>query len=80
MDAFARGLKVAHKLIEDRVFEDVIQHRYRSFTEGIGLEIIEGRANFHTLEQYALNHKSIKNESGRQEKLKAILNQYILEV
>ncbi|QGI04810.1 xylose isomerase [Bacillus subtilis] len=80
MDAFARGLKVAHKLIEDRVFEDVIQHRYRSFTEGIGLEIIEGRANFQTLEQYALNHKSIKNESGRQEQLKAILNQYILEV
>lgn len=56
MDAFARGLKVAHKLIEDRVFEDVIQHRYRSFTEGIGLEIIEGRANFHTLEQLSLIH------------------------
>ncbi|OLQ56965.1 xylose isomerase [Bacillus licheniformis] len=80
MDAFARGLKVAHKLIEDRVFEDVIQHRYRSFAEGIGLDIVEGRANFKTLEQYALNHKSIKNESGRQERLKAILNQYILEV
>lgn len=29
MDTFARGLKAAHKLIEDRVFEDVIQHRYR---------------------------------------------------
>lgn len=80
MDAFARGLKVAHKLIEDRVFEDVIQHRYRSFSEGIGLEIAEGRANFKTLEQYALNNKPIKNESGRQERLKAILNQYILEV
>ncbi|MFT7820398.1 xylose isomerase [Bacillus siamensis] len=80
MDAFARGLKVAHKLIEDRVFEDVIQHRYRSFTEGIGLEIAEGRADFKTLEQYALNNQPIKNESGRQERLKAILNQYILEV
>ncbi|MEG7333935.1 xylose isomerase [Bacillus sp. 0102A] len=80
MDAFARGLKVAHKLIKERVFEDVIQHRYRSFTEGIGLEITEGRANFNTLEQYALNNKTIKNESGRQEQLKAILNQYILEV
>ncbi|QQD83768.1 xylose isomerase [Bacillus siamensis] len=80
MDAFARGLKVAHKLIEDRVFEDVIQHRYRSFTEGIGLDIAEGRADFKTLEQYALNNQPIKNESGRQERLKAILNQYILEV
>lgn len=79
MDTFARGLKAAHKLIEDRVFEDVIQHRYRSFTEGIGLEIAEGRADFKTLEQYALN-KPIKNESGRQERLKAILNQYILQV
>ncbi|AKO92466.1 xylose isomerase [Priestia filamentosa] len=80
MDAFARGLKVAHKLIEDRVFEDVIAERYHSFTEGIGLDIVEGRANFHTLEQYALNNNSIQNKSGRQERLKAILNQYILEV
>ncbi|WP_078408990.1 xylose isomerase [Priestia abyssalis] len=80
MDAFAKGLKVAHKLIEDRVFEDVIQNRYRSYTEGIGLDIVEGRANFRTLEQYAMNNDSIKNESGRQERLKAILNQYILEV
>ena len=60
--------------------EDVIQHRYRSFTEGIGLEIAEGRADFKTLEQYALNNQPIKNESGRQERLKAILNQYILQV
>ncbi|MCY7891424.1 hypothetical protein MOB38_20790, partial [Bacillus spizizenii] len=42
--------------------------------------ITEGRASFHTLEQYALNNKTIKNESGKQERLKAILNQYILEV
>ncbi|UKJ83782.1 xylose isomerase (plasmid) [Priestia megaterium] len=80
MDAFARGLKVAHKLVEDRVFENVIDERYSSFKEGIGLEIVEGKANFHTLEQYALQNSTIKNRSGRQEQLKGILNQYILEV
>ncbi|KRE01994.1 xylose isomerase [Bacillus sp. Root239] len=80
MDAFARGLKVAHKLVEDRVFENVINERYSSFKEGIGLEIVEGKANFHTLEQYALKNPNIVNKSGRQERLKAILNQYILEV
>lgn len=80
MDAFARGLKVAHKLIEDRVFENVIADRYNSFTSGIGLEIVEGRANFHILEAYALNNNSIKNISGRTERLKAVLNQYLLEV
>ncbi|MFB6468913.1 xylose isomerase [Cytobacillus sp. Hz8] len=80
MDAFARGLKVANKLIEDRVFEDVIRERYSSYTKGIGLEIVEGRANFHTLEEYALNNGTIKNVSGKHERLKAILNQYLLEV
>ncbi|MED3877941.1 xylose isomerase [Priestia megaterium] len=80
MDAFARGLKVAHKLVEDRVFENVINERYSSFKEGIGLEIVEEKANFHTLEQYALKNPNIVNKSGRQERLKAILNQYILEV
>ncbi|KOR78328.1 MAG: xylose isomerase [Bacillota bacterium] len=80
MDAFARGLKVAHKLLEDRVFENIIDERYSSFKKGIGLEIVEGRANFQTLEQYALNNPNIKNNSGRQERLKATLNQYILEV
>ncbi|MFS0596856.1 xylose isomerase [Peribacillus frigoritolerans] len=80
MDAFARGLKVAHKLLEDRVFENIIDERYSSFKKGIGLEIVEGRANFQTLEQYALNNPNITNNSGRQERLKATLNQYILEV
>ncbi|CAK8584204.1 xylose isomerase [Priestia megaterium] len=80
MDAFARGLKVAHKLVEDRVFENVINERYSSFKEGIGLEIVEGKANFHILEQYAFKNPNIVNKSGRQERLKAILNQYILEV
>lgn len=79
MDAFAKGLRVAHRLIEDRVFEDVIKHRYRSFSEGIGLDISEGKANFHTLEEYALKHPLIRNESGREEQLKARLNQYLLE-
>ena len=80
MDAFARGLKVAHKLIEDRVFENVIDERYSSFTKGIGLDIVQGRANFHTLETYALNNDTIKNVSGKTERLKALLNQYLLEV
>lgn len=41
MDSFAVGLKVANKLLEDRVLEDFIAERYRSYTEGVGLEIME---------------------------------------
>lgn len=79
MDSFAKGLKVASKLIEDQVFEKIIDERYSSFKEGIGLEIRSGKANFHTLEAYALQNKPIKNKSGRQEQIKGILNQYLLE-
>ncbi|KIP21927.1 Xylose isomerase [Anoxybacillus ayderensis] len=80
MDSFAIGLKVAYRLIEDRVFESVVEERYKSYTEGIGRDIIDGKANFHTLEAYALNLRDISNRSGRQERLKTLLNQYLLEV
>lgn len=79
MDSFAKGFKVASKLIADQVFEKIIDERYGSFKEGIGLEILSGKANLHTLEAYALQNKPIENKSGRQENIKAILNQYLLE-
>lgn len=78
MDSFAKGLKTAAELLEDRVFEQVIEHRYRSYAEGIGKQIVEGKADFHSLEQYALGLGQIQNESGRQERLRAILNHYLL--
>jgi xylose isomerase len=79
MDAFAVGLKVANKLIEDKVLDSFIEERYSSYTNGIGLEIVEGKTNFRELERYALGLTEIKNTSGRTERLKAVINQYLLE-
>lgn len=79
MDAFAIGLKVANKLIEDKVLDGFIEERYSSYTKGVGLEIVEGRTNFRELEAYALQLTEIKNTSGRTERLKAVINQYLLE-
>ncbi|MBW4083737.1 xylose isomerase [Paenibacillus sp. S150] len=79
MDIYAKGLKVAAKLLEDRVFENFIDKRYSSFTEGVGADIVSGKATLASLADYALNNESPrKNESGRQELLRATLNQYIL--
>jgi xylose isomerase len=78
MDSFAKGLKVAAKLIEDNALEGFVSERYASYTSGIGADIVSGKANFKTLEQYALQNNPIVNRSGRQEKLKSLLNQYIL--
>jgi xylose isomerase len=78
MDAYAKGLKTAARLLEDRVFEDAIEERYASFREGIGADIVAGRATLRSLEAYALQNRPIRNFSGRQERLKAVLNQYLL--
>ncbi|MFJ7362597.1 xylose isomerase [Peribacillus frigoritolerans] len=78
MDSFAAGLKVAQKLIDDRILDDVIENRYSSYTEGIGLEIVEGNTDLRKLEEYALGLKEIKNQSGRLEKVKGTINQYLL--
>lgn len=79
MDSFAIGLLVANKLIEDNVFDNFIDDRYKSYTSGIGKDIVEGKANFHSLEAYALTLGEIQNKSGREERLKSLLNQYLLE-
>ena len=80
MDSFAIGLKVAQKLIDDKVLEGFIEERYDSYNHGIGKEIIEGNTDFRKLEDYALQLGDIQNTSGRTERLRATINQYLLSV
>ncbi|HOP99335.1 MAG TPA: xylose isomerase [Acetivibrio clariflavus] len=79
MDAFARGLKVAYKMLQDGKFEKFIEERYQSYKTGIGKDIVEGKVGFKELEKYALELDSVKNTSGRQEVLEAMLNKYLIE-
>ena len=50
----------------------------RRYTEGIGLDIVEGKTDFHKLEAYAFGIQDIKQTSGRLEQIKATINQYLL--
>jgi xylose isomerase len=78
MDAFARGAKIAAAIRKDGVLKDFVKNRYRSYDTGIGAEIEKGTANFETLEKYVLaKHQLDPNESGRQELLENIINQYL---
>nr|WP_297487218.1 xylose isomerase [uncultured Cetobacterium sp.] len=79
MDTFAKGLKVAAKLIEDKVFENIIEKRYESFKSEIGIKISEKNITLKELSDYALTLKEVKNTSGRQEMLENILNNYIFK-
>ncbi|MBO7743733.1 xylose isomerase [Paenibacillus sp. MWE-103] len=80
MDTYAWGLKAAAKLIDTNLIDGFVENRYRSFKEGIGAEIVAGRATLASLEQYALQNNAIKNESGRLERIKLQLNEIIYSV
>jgi len=79
MDTFAKGLKIAAKIIEDGKLDQFVAERYKSYTTGIGKDIVERKVGFKELEKYALEHDKIVNTSGRQEVLETMLNKYILE-
>lgn len=77
MDAFARGLKSAARMIADGVFERAIAQRYAEWDSELGAKIESGSMNFAALEAYTLEHGEPARTSGRQELLENILNQYI---
>lgn len=78
MDAFARGLKIAAAIRADGRLEAFVKNRYRSWDSGIGKKIESGKTNFKTLETYMLKKGEVtKNESGRQEFLENLINEFI---
>jgi xylose isomerase len=78
MDAFARGTKVAAALRKDGVLDEFVKKRYRSWDEGIGKNVEQGQASFKDLEKYMLEKGEVApNESGRQEFLENVINDYL---
>jgi xylose isomerase len=74
MDAFALGLRLAVKIMDDKRIDDFVANRYSSYNTGIGADIISGKATIQDLEKYALEKGNVAAESGRQEYLETILN------
>ncbi len=77
MDAFARGLKSAAKMIKDGVFDKFIKERYAGWDKGLGEDIEKGKTDFEKLQGYILKNGEPQIQSGRQEMLEIILNDYI---
>ena len=77
MDAFARGLKIAQRLIDDRALDDFVTSRYQSYTQGLGRQIMEGQVGFAELERYVLENGEPDMRSGREEMLENVVNSYL---
>lgn len=77
MDAFARGLKIAHAIIADGRLDGFKKERYSSFDSGIGAKIEAGEVGFEELEAYTLKNGEPSTKSGRQEMLENLINEFI---
>lgn len=77
MDAFARGLKIAHRIIDDGVMAAAKKQRYKSFDHGVGAEIENGLHSLDSLDKYAQEIDPPQLKSGKQEYLENLLNRYI---
>ena len=82
MDTFALGLRIAVKMIEDGRIDKFVEDRYASWNEGIGADIISGKATMADLEKYALEKGEVTDSlsSGRQELLESVMNQIMFTV
>jgi xylose isomerase len=77
MDAFARGLRIASEIRKDGRLARFVENRYRSWDTGIGARIENGRIGLAQLEAHALRHGEPKNESGAQEYLENLINEFL---
>jgi xylose isomerase len=77
MDAFARGLLIAHEIIQDKALSALMEERYESFKSSIGVAIMSGKVGLEDVEKWILGVETPVLQSARQEMLENILNRYI---
>ncbi|MBN1476908.1 xylose isomerase [Candidatus Sumerlaeota bacterium] len=77
MDAFARGLKIAAKILRSGKFEKFKSKRYAEWDTPFGRKIERGQVTFEDLERHTLAHGEPRQQSGRQEMLENMLNEFI---
>jgi xylose isomerase len=78
MDAFARGLEVAHALLTASPWEQWRKERYASFDTGAGKDFAAGRLGLADLARLAAANGEPKQISAKQERYENLLNQYLL--
>jgi xylose isomerase len=77
MDTFARGLLIAHDILENSPLREFRRTRYASFDEGPGLAFASGELSLGDLRDHASRTGEPAQISGRQEWVENVINDYI---
>lgn len=78
MDAFARGLLVAERVLADPRMAELRYGRYRSFDSGDGKRFENGELSFIDLRDIAAANGEPRQRSGKQELVENLINDYIV--
>ncbi len=76
MDAMARALESAAKLLEESPYRQMLAQRYASFDSGLGKDFEDGKLTLEDIVAYAKRNGEPKQISGKQELYEAIVNMY----
>lgn len=77
MDAFARALLTAEKILSASPLRKMKEERYASFDSGPGKAFEEGRLSLEELRDHAAEQGEPELKSGKQELYENMINQYI---
>jgi xylose isomerase len=78
MDAFARGLEIAHAILEDGRLDAFVSDRYAGWDTGFGKEIRDGKLSLDDCERIVRENGEPQRKSGRQEMLENLINEFVL--
>jgi xylose isomerase len=76
MDAMARALESAAKLLEESPYKKMKAERYASFDSGMGKDFEDGKLTLEQVYEYGKKNGEPKQTSGKQELYEAIVAMY----
>lgn len=79
MDAFARGLEVAYRIINDGELAAHVSDRYASYESGMGEKILSGNFSLEEAEAFIRKEGAPRAKSGRQEMLENLFNDLLFQ-
>lgn len=77
MDAFARSLLIADRILRESPYAAWRRQRYASFDEGVGRQFEQGQLSLTDLRNLAVAYGEPPLRSGKQEYLELLINRYI---
>ena len=78
MDAFSRGLEIAHAILEDGRLDALLVERYKEWDSAFGKKVFKGVKTLSDLEDHVLRHGEPTRVSGRQELFENLINEFVL--